>query len=310
MIGLLLGIFAAVLTAALILGSLAVYGSKTSHTNRSPATEAVAGDNLPTSTTRIPNVSDVWGYVKPWIKWVVIITFVAVVVFAFMKWVIPNIPNVTANHTTDVTTVPSTDSSSRPWHDVSWIGLTDVIVAVTMIIGLIVLIQGFLSYFRSGGGSVPKWIAGIMGALACIYMIVLIPYVSAYGWTDGRIKMHGLPSQGIEWFSKWQSSSQIRIVNRPVMIEARSSGQIIAPVENWSDWLVFPTGKCAHTWGDDPNGNRFKSRFIDRDGDVWSGFDSTGHEVAARSYRSITGRPERVSYHLSNLDPDGSCRRL
>ncbi|OGG85712.1 hypothetical protein A2392_02840 [Candidatus Kaiserbacteria bacterium RIFOXYB1_FULL_46_14] len=338
-----IALLVAVVLAAAIMGGLALYGSLSSHEKRSPATNTVAGDNLspsPTSTTRILNVSGAWGYVKPLIKWltiITIVTLVAVVVFAFVKWEAPN--------TTDVT---ATTSSAFPYFNIS-----DLFTAELLLIGVVVLaLASILLLFRRAGSVTSVFgrdliflvIVGVMIYTLYHYQLLKTPvfwFVVAMLllvlWLVSknlrfRLVMffaflilaaiffqqgieHGITwlDRGInhrEWLTPTMPTNTRSVIDQPVVIQARASGQIIAPVGKWSDWISFPTDKCAYAWGEDPNGSRFVSRFLDRKGEIWTNNDSSGYYVAARSYRSTTERPERVSYQLVDRRPDGSCEQM
>lgn len=90
---------------------------------------------------------------------------------------------------------------------------------------------------------------------------------------------------------------------------AKDSGQIIAPVQRYSVWVLIPFGKCLAWWTDDPkNDNDVARRYVEREtGEVYAG-DGKGVKKTARSWKSKIGRPVRVSYELGEPDPiDGSC---
>lgn len=89
-------------------------------------------------------------------------------------------------------------------------------------------------------------------------------------------------------------------------ITAKDSGQIIAPIHEYSVWLMIPYGKCLNWWTNDPgNDNDVARRYVEREtGEVYAG-DGKGVKITARSWKSKTGKPVRVHYNLS--EPTGDA---
>lgn len=92
-------------------------------------------------------------------------------------------------------------------------------------------------------------------------------------------------------------------------IKAQRSGLVIAPVHEYSVWLMIPYGKCLNWWTDDPlNDEDVISRYVEREtGEVYAD-KRDDVKKTARSWKSRVGRPVRVFYELN--DPiDGSCQK-
>jgi len=339
MIGLLLGLFAAVVIAALILGSLAVYGSKASHTTRSPATIVVAGDNpspAPSNTTRIPNVSGVWSYVKPWIKWLTTITVVAVVavvVFAFVRWEAPN--------TTDATATNSSIYAN--------LNISDLFTAELLLVGIVVLaLAGILLIFRSAGTGI-----SVFGRDLIFLVIVVVMNYTIYHYqllktpvfwfvvgiqllvlsvisknTRFRLIMlfaflilvttstdRGI-ERGLTWFdrgfnhgewSKPTTQTERRRVTEPTTIKAGNSGYIVAPANRYA-WLTYED-RCYHWWVvENPEGNLVDTLY--RDGLSGKIVPTLPKATMAQGWTSKVGRPVRIEYETSTRRPDGSCKEF
>jgi len=341
MIGLLLGLFAAVIIAALILGSLAVYGSKASHMTRVPATVVVAGDNLPPSpinTTRILNVSGAWGYVKPWIKWLTIITIVTLVAFAFMKWVVPNIPDVTA-------ITPSVDTYfnlSNPFIEESTlIGMVAAAVVVASIILLyknvgsvmivfirdiiftvIIVAMNYALYHYQLLETPVFWLVIAVQLLVLslisrnlrfrlVMLFAFLIFVAVFfdkgiehglDWLDRRVN-HG------EWAAPVLQTRQRPVTNQTSVIIASNSGQIIAPVSNYSVWLKIPTGKCIHWWTNEPENNDVRTKYVNAAGEEWRSLRQE-EPAQAQAWKSNLTRRIHVYYETVGQRPDGSCPRF
>lgn len=98
------------------------------------------------------------------------------------------------------------------------------------------------------------------------------------------------------------------VPREPTTIQARSFGEIIAPVGRYSVWLEFPRGACVDWWvTEDPRvrANNVKSRFMDRNGDVWAGINSAGVHVKARSWQSNLDRPVSITYQVRPRETGG-----
>lgn len=90
---------------------------------------------------------------------------------------------------------------------------------------------------------------------------------------------------------------------------AKNSGQIIAPVQRYSVWLMIPYGKCLNWWTNDPlNDEDVIGRYVEREtGEVYAD-KRDDVKKTARSWKSQVGKPVRVFYELN--DPiDGSCQK-
>jgi len=311
MIGLLIGLFAAVVTAAIIMGSLVVYGSRDSHTKRHPATVVVAGDNpSPASTTISSAYSErSWRiYITPVIKWVLVLATLAAVLLVFIQFVLPLVP--------DTDTVFWTGMALTVWAFLDNLSLAEIIGFAILLIGLIVLVKGFVSYFRGGSGRFPKLVAQSIGALACLYFVAWLGYVSVLGWEEGHTRMttHTFAATSwmhdvvVEWWTPTRNRTEQKHVVVPTMIHASNSGQIIAPTKHYA-WLSYPTNRCYRWWVvEAPNGNLVETLYRER---------STGKIVptlpdaaSGQGWTSKVGRPVRIEYESSIRRTDGSCEQF
>lgn len=93
---------------------------------------------------------------------------------------------------------------------------------------------------------------------------------------------------------------------RPVVIEARSSGQIIAPVSTYSVWLQIPRNKCIHWWTNEPEDNDVRTKYVNESGEEWRG-DRQEEPALAQAWKSNLTHRIHVFYETVSQRSDGSC---
>ncbi len=90
------------------------------------------------------------------------------------------------------------------------------------------------------------------------------------------------------------------------MIEARSSGQIIAPVSTYSVWLQIPRNKCIHWWTNEPEDNDIRTKYVNALGEEWHG-DRQEEPAMAQAWKSNLTHRVHVFYETVTQLPDGKC---
>lgn len=141
--------------------------------------------------------------------------------------------------------------------------------------------------FRLGG---EKWFAwGVV-----IYTATILLYAL---WTT-------IPSQAkTDYIPFYNSSEGSEKANEGGHAVARS-GETIAPVGGWSDWVPAPKHLCVFWWGTEPNGDRFDAEY--KDGVILVAYSGGTPKGAGVRFRSKTGEPEKV-FHDSVLKSGGKC---
>lgn len=152
-----------------------------------------------------------------------------------------------------------------------------------------VTIQGSTQKARGDGTSARKSTRDSLSTFAKVGIsLVIIAFIIVLGyWLAGWFQNSDRPDASTQPGS-----------HEPNLLRAGSSGTIIAPASNWSSWYEFPSNRCVYGWGDDPNGSRFKIRWMDRNGDIWSYDGTQARNLRAFSVRSNANTPQRVQYEV------------
>jgi hypothetical protein len=97
----------------------------------------------------------------------------------------------------------------------------------------------------------------------------------------------------------------------PETVAAGSSGNIIAPVNDWSEWRRFRQGSCFRVWTANPDVQDVRVRFQNAEGDIFRNMDNEEYmnDTVAISVRSELGAPVRVSYEIWGKAPGERCRK-
>lgn len=133
------------------------------------------------------------------------------------------------------------------------------------------------------------YVAGL--SLLVLIAIFFAPFIEWATERADRTINHG------EWSES--TATQVETPRGPIERPAGRSGTMIAPVNQWSDWYTYPTGHCVYGWGvRDPNGDFFRTRWMDKDGDIWSYDGTQARNLRAFSVRSKSNVPERVQYEV------------
>lgn len=158
---------------------------------------------------------------------------------------------------------------------------------------------GLLLFAGITGFATKKTLPGkVLGFTALFFFSLMTGIFFSPALERGGKEIHRGINEG-KWFEERQPGQGDAIT-------AKDSGQIIAPIHEYSVWLMIPYGKCLNWWTNDPgNDNDVARRYVEREtGEVYAG-DGKGVKITARSWKSKTGKPVRVHYNLS--EPTGDA---